>query len=280
MNTRRSRSSPMSSSIALSKSATAISCRAWSSPPSSPCLCSRSLLRRQRSIARCFAVAISHAPGLSGTPASGHCSSAATRASCANSSARPTSRTIRARPAMILADSILQTASMARCVSVTVTATHHTIFNPSAQVEAPRLLLRGHPYGRALLSLRRKVFRPEDLANFGLALPARPVFPVKFHEAQRSFDRLFFRLQLKDRIPADDFLGLGEGPVDRGYLPSRKPDARARRGWGQPAACDHRAGFDRLFADLRHRLHEFLGWGARVLGVFDQHHESHRSISF
>ena len=34
---------------------------------------------------------------------------------------------------MILADSILQTASMARCVSVAVTATHHTIFDSPAQ---------------------------------------------------------------------------------------------------------------------------------------------------
>ena len=72
---------------------------------------------------------MSQAPGLSGTPDSGHCSSAATRASCARSSARPTSRTIRARPAMSLGDSILQTASMARCVSVAVTATDHIIFS-------------------------------------------------------------------------------------------------------------------------------------------------------
>ena len=85
------------------------------------------------SIARCFAVAMSQAPGLSGTPDSGHCSSAATRASCARSSARPTSRTIRARPAMSLGDSILQTASIVRCVSVAVTATDHTIFSPPVQ---------------------------------------------------------------------------------------------------------------------------------------------------
>jgi predicted RNA polymerase sigma factor len=36
---------------------------------------------RSRSMPRCLAVAMSHAPGLSGTPASGHCSSAATSAS-------------------------------------------------------------------------------------------------------------------------------------------------------------------------------------------------------
>src|SRR5207245_3376890 len=210
--------------------------------------------------------------------ASGHCWSAATRASCASSSARPTSRTIRVRPALILADSILQTASIARCVSVAVTATDHTTFNPPAQAEARRDYFFAD--GRALLCFGREVFRPEHLANFGLALPARPVFLVKFHEAQRPFDRLFFRLQLKNRIPTYDFLGLGERPVDRGYLPPRKPDACAHRSWGQPAAIDQRAGFDRLFAKLRHRVHEFLGRRARVFSVLDQHHESHRQISF
>ena len=42
-----------------------------------------------------------------------------TSASCARSSARPTSRTIRASPAMSLADSILQTASIATTASRT-----------------------------------------------------------------------------------------------------------------------------------------------------------------
>ena len=54
--------------------------------------------RRSWSIARCLAVVMSHAPGLSGTPVAGQRSSAATSASCARSSARPTSRTIRATP--------------------------------------------------------------------------------------------------------------------------------------------------------------------------------------
>src|SRR6266851_4401756 len=88
-------------------------------------------------MARCLAAAISHAPGLSGTPDCGHCSSAATRASCARSSATPTSRTIRASPAMSLGDSIFQTASITRWVSVEmeVTATDHSMFDLSAQVD-------------------------------------------------------------------------------------------------------------------------------------------------
>nr|WP_276602713.1 hypothetical protein [Nannocystis pusilla] len=53
---------------------------------------------------------MSHAPGLFGTPAVGHCSSAATSASWASSSAMPRSRTNRVSPAISLADSRRQTA--------------------------------------------------------------------------------------------------------------------------------------------------------------------------
>ena len=58
-------------------------------------------------------------------PDSGHFSSAATRASCASSSATPTSRTMRVSPAINRADSIFQTASIVRCISVLVTRTDH-----------------------------------------------------------------------------------------------------------------------------------------------------------
>ena len=63
----------------------------------------------------------------SGSHAPGHCSNAATSASCANSSASPTSRTMRARPAMMRADSMRHTASTVRWVSVAVTATDQSI---------------------------------------------------------------------------------------------------------------------------------------------------------
>src|SRR5215207_4632602 len=61
---------------------------------------------------RRLAIAISHAPGLRGTPSDGHCSSAATSASCARSSASPTSRHMRASDAISFGDSIRQTASI------------------------------------------------------------------------------------------------------------------------------------------------------------------------
>src|SRR5213594_452957 len=129
-------------------------------------------------MARCFAVAMSQAPGLSGTPDSGHRSSAATSASCARSSATPMSRTIRARPAMSRGDSIRQTASMVRYVSVAVTATDHTIFNRPVQDRgARRLLLRGHLRAQAFLlrpelgrELCTEVLGLEHLANLDLGL--------------------------------------------------------------------------------------------------------------
>src|SRR5512133_329694 len=121
MKTSRNRSSPMGSSRPASDSSTAASCSASSSQPSSSCFRSASLIRRNRSPARRLAVAMSQAPGLSGTEEVGHCSSAATRASWASSSARSKSRTIRMSPAMSLADSIRQTASMARWASDVVT---------------------------------------------------------------------------------------------------------------------------------------------------------------
>src|SRR5207244_4443737 len=83
---------------------------------------------------RRFAAAISQAPGLCGMPDSGHCSSAATRASWARSSATATSRTMRVSPAISRADSIRQTASIARLVADAV------MFPPTASRPPARAL--------------------------------------------------------------------------------------------------------------------------------------------
>src|SRR5580658_1685369 len=391
-------------------------------------------------MARCFAAAISQAPGLSGTPDCGHCSSAATSASCARSSATPTSRTIRVRPAMIRGDSIRQTASITRRISVALTANDHITFDPRVQanerrraalhcesstsstpfaeatmkrkrpyalaaqscitiisrtsvspshpgqyflcssmkyrapstassfdfssksayppiislasvngpsvtlirppesrtltpaavgsspplpssvpfliassdslpmasinslggmpsaslcftiimyriVTSPCVLrlvnhfLPGHPNQQPRLRFLLECFRPQHLPNFGLALPARPVLFMQLHKARGTLDRLFLRFQLKHRESAHHFLGLGVRPVNRGHLSSRKPHPRALRYRNQPPARDHRAGFGRVFAQLRHRFQEFRGRRSRVFTVFHQHQESHRCFS-
>src|SRR3954470_5895654 len=152
------------------------------------------------SIARCFAVAMSQAPGLSGTPDSGHCSSAATSASCARSSARPMSPTMRASPAMSLADSIRQTASMASAAFWW--AIHHL---PDFDFE---------------------LFIPES--------------DVRFEETPRPFERFFFGSDVVDRKAADHFFRLGKGPVGHGDLPVlREAGTRAQRRRPQAAHSHH-----------------------------------------
>src|SRR4029079_8686674 len=83
-------------------------------------------LRRNWSIAFRLAVAMSQAPGLSGVPSFGQRSRAATRASCARSSAKPTSRVMRASPAINRGDSMRKTASIWRWVSAAVIAADQT----------------------------------------------------------------------------------------------------------------------------------------------------------
>src|SRR6266436_6319572 len=300
MKTRRRRSSPTSSSIKASRSGTAISCCASSSRPNSWCLRSRSLLRRQRSIARCFAVAMSQAPGLSGMPDCGHCSSAATRASCASSSAMPTSRTMRVRPAMMRADSMRQTASMARWVGVDVMPTHHTIFFFGAQGGCARYAAKanreihpaepagwgkvgvpgsGDPRSRMLRLAPAKVLGPEHLANLGFALPAGPVLFVKFHELHRAFDGFLFGFQLELCVAANNLLGLCERTVGDGDFSIGKTDAGSQRGGTESTAADHAAGFVGLFAELVDGFHQLLGRMAEALGGFNDHHEFHGYLS-
>src|SRR5712671_6924123 len=118
-------------------------------------------------MARCFAVAISHAPGPSGTPRTGHCSSAITRASCASSSAAPTSSVILARPAIRRGDSIRQTASIADLVA-----------------SCPDSLI--------FRSFRRRTAAGvHHLQDVGGARPACPVVAVQLDEPGGPFDGLF-----------------------------------------------------------------------------------------
>src|SRR6267154_4376489 len=155
----------------------------------------------------------------------------------------PTSRTMRVRPAMMRADSMRQTASMARWVSVEVTDTHHTIFKTFVQGGwgrtdyGPILPSWGaavlHPYGAAPLKggLYRlwfavgEVFGAQHLADFGFAFPAGPMLLVKLHEGDGALDGLLLGIQLELRVAADNFLGFGERAVDNGNFAVGKADA-------------------------------------------------------
>src|SRR5205807_4641527 len=98
-----------------------------------------------------------------------------------------------------------------------------------------------------LLRVLSKVLRAKHLANLGLALPSRPVLLVKFHKLLCRVDRLLLRIEFELRVPADNFLGFGEGPIDDLDLSSGQADACALRSRSEPTAAQHPAFFDRLF---------------------------------
>src|SRR5713101_3120257 len=73
---------------------------------------------------------------------------------------------------------------------------------------------------RGLIRADCAVIQEGLLTNLGLALPARPVLLMQFHETHRAFDRLLLRLQFKHSVPTEDFLSLGEGSIGHGNLSS------------------------------------------------------------
>src|ERR1700733_698271 len=269
MKTRRRRSSLMVLSRVESRSGEVCS-RASSSRATSSYLRWATALRRKRSMARRLAVAVSHAAGLSGTPVRGHCSSAATSASCARSSARPTSRVRRVSPATTRADSMRHAASMVRCVarceSVADTATDHTSFNPWMQV---RLFVGGliwqlSPFRYFVLDLLFgqdgcEVFHLKDLANFDLGVDAG----VAVGGTLDPLDGMFEGFDLQDREAGDELLGLGEGAVDDGARLAGEFDACAFGAGVEAIEGEQDASLVEFFVVLAHLEQElWIGEGA------------------
>src|SRR5262245_18064227 len=141
-------------------------------------------------MARCLAACISQAPGLRGMPSVGHCWRAATSASCASSSARLMTRTMRTSAPISFADSIRQTASMAAWVSAACTATDHTI-----AARPPLLFLVGfHLLGEPRFALaqfggqfRAEVVGVENLPDLDLGVLPRH----RIRAALDPLDRFF-----------------------------------------------------------------------------------------
>src|SRR5262249_17303485 len=131
---------------------------------------------------------------------------------------------MRVRPAIKRADSIRQTASIARWVADDLT----------------RLILDG-PLAQPLVGLaqlRRELLAEvvglEDLAQLDLdtAVERRSLEPL---------DRLLARRALPDPVACDDLLGLGERTVDDGALAAVEADLCALGGRVQPLAGQHYA---------------------------------------
>src|SRR2546428_11981387 len=160
---------------------------------------------------------MSQAPGRSGTPSAGHCSSAATRASCASSSAVPMSPTRRARPAMSRADSIRQMASIARCA-------------PVGTVSAWPVPPRASPFRGAMARDPSRALVHRDLT--ALEDPAVVRCPLE------PFDGLVHRAHLPQPVPGHQLFCLRERPVDDVALLAVELNALALRARGEAARGD------------------------------------------
>src|SRR5229473_1147227 len=215
------------------------------------CLRSSIRPRRKWSKARRLAVAISHAPGFSGTPVAGHRSRAANRASCVKSSASGTSRSILARLVISRGCSIRQTARIARWASAAVMAADRVCW--------PRA-------SRAGMGERANLARP---------FPTRKEVLVQLHELRRRCHGLFLALQLEGGIAANDLLGLHERAVDDAELPVRDAHLRAGGERHQPAIVEQAAGLDLSVGELVHRLQELRRRRSKGVGGFDYEHEAH-----
>src|SRR5579859_718980 len=153
------------------------------------------------------AVVMSQAPGLSGIPSRGQCSSAATSASCTSSSARSQSPSDRTSAAV-----------RRPCSSLYTLATS----SPSATALPGALRLRsGKALSRLMLDERPDLDRAER----------RP--------GLRHRDRLVEVLDVDERVPADGLLRLAERAVGHGDLPVALADGgRGIRGLELLAAGD------------------------------------------
>src|SRR5919199_1013506 len=258
----RRRTSSSTSSTCGARSGRSSRCSSSCSRAIASCLRSRATRRRSPSTPRRLAVVMSQPPGLSGIPDCGHCSSAATRASWARSSATDTSRTMRVSPAISRADSIRQTASIARWVADGATAS----------------VLLGGLLAQPLVGLAQlggellaEVVGLEDRAQLDLHAAAERC-------ALEPLDRLLARSALPDPVARHDLLGLGERTVDDGALVALESDLGAPGGRVQALARQHDAGLDELLVVPRHRLQELRGGHLARLGLGaagDQNHETH-----
>src|SRR5438445_2584815 len=172
---------------------------------------------------------------------------------------------------------------MARCASVAVTATDHSIFTSRRKPNRALPPLRLDLLPELLLLLAdlaagiagREVRRLEDLADLHLG--------ILEGGALEPLDRLLLRLHLPEPEAGDQLLRLSERPVDHGPLASGETDASALRARLQPLAGEHHPRLHQLVVDLPHGLKARLlrkNARLRVLVGLHDHHETHRRVSF
>src|SRR6478736_2208820 len=214
-------------------------------------------------------------------PSRGHCSRACTNASCARSSARPTSPTRRATTAVTLAASMRQTASSVRATSSvrgpvvgdTPPLSHAT--SPATHLVTVNVL-RLQPAGADRFRVccgevlgREDLPQLEGQAGFGRAR-RRPL--------PEPLDGLLAGADVDDREAGDELPGLGEGPVGDDPVTVLPRDARTLGTGVQALPVDEDPGLEHLLVVGVHVGELLPGAGPALLGLGagrDEDHEAH-----
>src|SRR5438445_12585927 len=171
---------------------------------------------------------------------------------------------------------------MARCASVAVTATDHSIFTSRRKPNRALPPLRLDLLPELLLLLAdlaagiagREVRRLEDLADLHLG--------ILEGGGLEALDRLLLRLHLPEPEAGDQLLRLRERPVDHGPLACGETDASTLRARLQALAGEHHPRLHQLFVELPHGVEDLLvrkNARLRVLVGLHNHHETHRRVS-
>src|SRR5690606_9290494 len=277
MSMRRKRSSPTSVSRTRSMSGMSVSSCSWASDW---CFSAASFSWRQRSTARRFAVVISQAPGLSGTPCRGQVSSAVSSASWARSSASETSCVRRTSPAITRGDSTFHTPSTKRRMSVSAvfTVADHNIIPRRAQALLLQLRCTSeHLDGAEALGVSEalEVLQLVQLAHLDFA-----VVDAGIREAPRPLEGFLAGARLDQRVAGDKLPGFGKRPVGDG-LPAVLPgDAPALAAGMQAGAIQQHAGAGELLVVGGHGIEYLLARHQsrfRLGRGLDDDHESHGS---
>src|ERR1700680_2943001 len=151
---------------------------------------------------------------------------------------------MRVSPAITRADSIFQTASIVRCVSVA----------PTLPITSRSCLQRNLS---ALTALGAVVLTAMGLVNLSQLTLA---FSGYLKELAGQFDRLFLGVRLQNCETAHNLFGLCEGTIGHADLATGSPHPRAQCRRQAPLRRQQPACLHALFNQLAHGGHFLLGW--------------------
>src|SRR5690606_9798600 len=154
---------------------------------------------------------VSQAAGFRGTPSVGHCFNASRSASCARSSARPKSPTIRVRMATTLPDSMRQTADTVRSTLVAGRTVSSLGISVISLLSALRLLFAPALFLLDPLVVSREILNSRHTTHLQARSGSK-------RRALRPFRGFFARGDLKNPEAVEQLLRLAIGAIGNQWL--------------------------------------------------------------